>query len=124
MTGGSGAVTSFFGQPSVFFDPVRGFGPLTFDSGFTYTAFPSATVIPFSATASFLGLELGAPDGTHFGYAEFNGTDLVSYAFQTVAGGINAGALTAVPEPASMALFAIGLAAFGFFLRRQNKSQS
>ena len=77
-------MTSLFGQPTAYFDPPR--GPLTFDATYSYSSFTSPTAIPFSATPSFIGLEAMGADGTHFGYAEFSGTELLSYASETVPG--------------------------------------
>ena len=103
---------------------MRGDGVLTFDGTSNYSPFPTATVIPFSATASFIGLEEMDADGTHYGYGEFDGTDLVSYAFDPTPGvGIQAGALitgpppSAVPEPASFVIMSWGLV--GLFTARR-----
>ncbi|HEY5313447.1 MAG TPA: hypothetical protein VIK18_13060 [Pirellulales bacterium] len=112
MTSANAGVTSFFGQPSAFFDPVRDF--VEFDSSYVYSSFTTATAIPFSATPSFIGLDVMGSDGTHFGYAEFAGTDLVSYAFESVPGvGIIPGSLAAVPEPVGMTLLASGILGLG-----------
>jgi hypothetical protein len=129
-TRGSAEATSigfpFYPQPTpnIYFDPVRGGGVLTFDGTSNYSPFQMATVIPFSATASFIGLEEVDAAGTHYGYGEFDGTDLVSYAFESMPGvGIQAGAPitgpapSAIPEPGSIVLMSFGLV--GLFTARR-----
>ena len=133
-TSGSGQATSigapFYSQPTpnVYFDPVRGSGILVFDDTGVYSPFSTSTVIPFSATASFIGLEEVEPDGTHFGYAEFDGTDLVSYAFESApdvriqAGAAITGPIAGgepVPEPTSIALISLSLVGLGAVRYRQ-----
>ena len=106
----------FFGI-SVFFDPPR--NTLVFDPSYAYASYPSATVLSFSATPSFIGLAVAAADGMHYGYAEFAGTLFEGYAFQTAPGvGIAAGAAL-VPEPAGIALFGLGLASVALARRRR-----
>ncbi len=107
----------FFGI-SVFFDPPR--NRLVFDDSYLYASYPSATVLSFSGTASFIGLALTAADGVHYGYAEFAGTLFEGYAFQTAPGvGIAAGAAL-VPEPETVALLGLGITAL-LFVRRNRK---
>ena len=108
-------------QPTSYFDPVRGSGILVFDDSFQYTAFPDATVIRSSAGPTFIGLKLTLSDGDHFGYAQFAGTFLDSYAFESIAGvGIQAGSpIAPVPEPATYALMLAGLAITTFAVRRR-----
>lgn len=112
QTSATAALTSFFGQPTVYFDPPR--GPLTFDNSYVYSSFATPAVIPYSATPSFLGLEVTGADGTHYGYAEFSGTDLIASAFESVAGvGIVPVSHLAVPEPLSLSLLMSGLISLG-----------
>ena len=130
VTTGAGAGVTALGapfynpaQPTTYFDPIRGSGHLVFDASYLYTGFTNVR-IPFSATPSFIGLALALADGTHYGYARFAGTDLVSYAFESVAGlGIDAaGAFAApVPEPETIALMLAGLGALGLRARRSKR---
>ena len=129
-TGAGAAVTSlgapFYNppQPTSFFDPIRGSGVLVFDGGYQYSGF-TRTPIPYSAAPGIIGLALGLSDGLHYGFAEFDGTYLVSYGFESAPGvGIDVGmALTApVPEPETYALLLAGLCALGTVSRRRRQS--
>ena len=117
-TSGGGAVTAFGApfydppQPTDYFDPVRGDGVLLFDSSYTHDSFPATTAIPYSATPFFIGLEAVQGDGTHFGYGEFLGTALRSYAFETTPG-IGIQAVSVVPLPAGLPMFGAGVLALG-----------
>ena len=111
----------FFGI-SVFFDPPR--STLVFDASYQYASYPSATVLAFSGPPSIIGLALSAADGIHYGYAEFAGTFIQSYAFETVAGrGIAALApiTAAIPEPGSIALLGLGTLGLMVVRRRRNR---
>lgn len=111
----------FFGI-SVFFDPPR--NTLVFDQTYLYDSYPSATILSFSGPPSIIGLALTAADGVHYGYAQFAGTVLQSYAFESVAGvGIAALApITAgVPEPESLAL--VGIGALGLLVAARRKAK-
>lgn len=108
-------------QPTSFFDPIRGSGTLVFDSSYQYSSF-SRTAIPFSAAPGLIGLALGLSDGLHYGFAEFAGTYLVSYGFESAPGvGIDVGAALAapVPEPETYALLMAGLGVVSVIARRR-----
>ena len=125
-TQGSGAVTSLslFGptEPTSYFDPVRG-GSLVFnDNFFQYFSFADPTVIKFSSGPTFIGLRVSVDDDFYYGYAQFAGALLKSYAFETTANlGIEAGApiseLSPVPLPGAMALMLSGFAMLSFRVR-------
>lgn len=129
VTTGAGAAVSalpavFGGAPNSYFDPVRG-GALIFDGGSTYSSFTN-TPIPFSVGATFIGLALTLDDGVHYGFARFAGTNLLTYAFESVAGvGIAASsAVFAVPEPTTWALMLGGLGVVGAIARRRKASST
>lgn len=118
------AVTSLslFGPtvPTSYFDPVRG-GTLVFDGNFTqYSSFLNPTAIDFSATPTYIGLRVTVDNQFHYGYAQFQGTFLKAYAFESLPGvGIAAGSLSPVPEPESYALMLAGLGVMGFVARKR-----
>ncbi len=120
------AVTSLslFGPtlPTSYFDPARG-GGLVFDNSFyQYTTFSTPTTIDYSFAPTYIGLRVSLQDGYHYGYAQFEGTFLKSYGFESEAGiGIEAGALTisAVPEPETFAMLLTGLGIVSFVARRR-----
>lgn len=122
-TGADAAITSLslFGPtvPTSYFDPAR--SPLVFNDNFyQYSAFNSPAVIDYSFQPTFIGLRVSLDDGFHYGYAQFQGTFLKAYAFESVAGvGIEAGALAPVPEPESYALLLAGLSLMGFVARKK-----
>ncbi len=112
-------------QPTSYFDPIRGSGVLVFDSGYQYSSF-TRTPIPYSAAPGIIGLSLGLNDGLHYGFAEFDGTYLVSYGFESTPGtGIDVGAALAapIPEPETYALLLAGLGVVGMVSRRRKTGQ-
>lgn len=120
------ASTTIFGlEPSAFFDPAR--SPLIFDSSYQYSAFANPTTIRFSGPPTFIGLRVQIDDDFHYGYAQFAGTLLKSYGFETTANlGIEAGAsiseVSPVPLPSAFALLISGFALFGTGMRSSKKS--
>ena len=91
-----------------------------------FSAFPSAAVIPFSASDDYIGLAFNLADGVHYGYAEVAGSSLVRYAYETMAGATiltGAAGAAAVPEPASLALLLGGVAGAAA-LRRRDRTPS
>lgn len=117
-TSGTAKVSSFGGAVTEF-----SVGSAIDQAGelYSFSAFPTATVLPFSAADDYIGLSFNLADGVHYGYAEVAGSTLVSYAYQTTAGAtILTGAVSAsaVPEPASLALLVSGVAGAAA-LRRQ-----
>ena len=78
---------------------------------YSFSSFPTASIIPFSAADDYIGLAFTLGDGTHYGYAEVNGPTLVSYGYESTPGtSILTGATAAaVPEPATITLLAAGL---------------
>ena len=108
-------------QPTSFFDPIRGSGTLVFDSSYQYSGF-TRTPIPYSISPGIIGLAVQRTDGTHYGFAEFAGTFLTSYGFESMPGvGIDVGAALAapVPEPETYALLLAGLGVIGLMSRRR-----
>ncbi len=115
-TSGTATVSSFFGAITDF-----GVGATINQTSqlYGFSAFPTAAVIPFSAANDYIGLAFTLTDGLHYGYAQVAGPRLVSYAFESTPGAtILTGAVAAVPEPASLALFLVGVAGVAANRRR------
>jgi PEP-CTERM motif len=95
-------------------------GVVSFDASQQYSAFPVRTNIPYSLNDTFVGLSFSAPDGAHFGFLEFDGTKLISYAYESVAGAtIVAGPIPA-PEPTTLMLLGAGLGLLGVVRRKRH----
>ena len=130
-TSGTAQVSSFAGTVTDFFA-----GATIDQTGelYSFSSFPSASTIPNSPADDYIGLAFTLGDGTHYGYAEVAGATLVSYGYESAPGtSITAGAIggngamgsggpNAVPEPASMALLAAGLAACAAIRRGHSRS--
>ena len=90
-TTGTAEVSSFGGflgipvVPSTSFTDMRNgsdvmYGPDQFGS---YSGFGAATDIPYSSGDSFLGLRYTVEADTYYGFAQFDGSDLEVYGFET-----------------------------------------
>ena len=107
-TSGTALVSSLFGSVADF---SAGASIDQIGQIYGFSAFPTASAIPFSAADDFIGLAFTLADGLHYGYAEVAGPTLISYGYELTPGaGILAGA---IPEPATLALFAAGIAGLG-----------
>ena len=93
------------------------YGPAEFGA---YAAFPTATDIPFSATDSFLGLRYAVGANTFYGFAQFAGSDLERFGFETTPNmAIDASAAIATPEPSTWAMMGLGFAGMIFLAKRR-----
>ena len=82
-TEGDGEVSSFFGDVSDFS------ASSTIDSTdelYGFSAFPTATLIPYSAADDYIGLSFTLSDGVHYGYVDVDGATVVSEGYNTTAG--------------------------------------
>ncbi len=121
---GAAVATSGTAQVSNFGGVTDFFAGSTIDQTgelYNFAAFPTATLIPYSAADDFIGLAFTLPDGLHYGYAEVAGPSLVAYGYDSTPGAsIFAGAMAAaVPEPASMVVLMTGITGLIAARRRQ-----
>lgn len=93
---------------------------------YSFSSFPAASVIPFSAADDFIGLAFTLGNGVHYGYAEVDGPTLVSYGYDSTPGAsiLTGATAAAVPEPTTIALLAAGLAVLGVARRRSRTLRS
>jgi hypothetical protein len=113
-TSGTAMVTNFFGLTD--FEagaPIDATGEL-----YTFSAFPTPTLIPNSAADDFIGLAYTISNGVHYGYAEVDGAELVSYGFETTPGTSILTGAVGVPEPSGFAVLAVGVIGVARFSRR------
>ena len=125
-TAGTAAVTTVFGEPSVFFTRANVvIGPSTFPG---FASVPIPTRASFSATESDLGLRYTVDANNFFGYARFAGANLITVAFESSANtAIVAGSMpvmSAIPEPATWAFMLVGFGAVGYSMRRRGQGQA
>lgn len=84
---------------------------------FSFSAFPTATLIPNSVADDFIGLAYAVAGGIRYGYAEVNGATLVSYGVETTPGVAILTGAVAAPEPAAFAVLLVGLVGLGAMTR-------
>ena len=111
-TAGTGAVSTIFGGIADF----EAGAPIDATGLFTFASYSTATLIPNSQADDFIGLSYTGVGGTYYGYAEVSGNTLLCSAFQdTPNTTITTASLatTAVPEPMSAALVAVGALTVG-----------
>jgi hypothetical protein len=113
-TSGTALVTNFLGLT----DFEAGSSIDSTNELYTFTAFPTATLIPNSAADDFIGLEYTLSNGVHYGYAEVDGAELVSYGVQTTPGTSILTGAVAVPEPPSLAILAVAVTGLVLVSRR------
>ena len=115
-TSGSAKVTSFFGGVSDF---SSGASIDQTNELYSFSAFTSPSVIPNSAADDFIGLSFTNGSGLHYGYAQVAGTELVSYAYESLPNTTITTGATSVPEPPAAALLLTGLIGLAFVKRRR-----
>jgi hypothetical protein len=130
-TTGTAEVSSFGGflgiavVPSTSFTDRRNgsdvlYGPDQFGS---YASFATATDIPYSSGDSFLGLRYTVGANTYYGFAQFAGSDLELYGFQTTPNtAIDANSPTTVPEPSTWAMMGLGFVGMALVAKRRRLS--
>jgi hypothetical protein len=120
----NGAVRTVFGNPSTDF-PNRGF--IVYDQNTLggYGSFANLTTIGASNGENLLGLRVNAGGQDYYGFAYTTNTTFNSYGFETRA---NTGIVpttvvppSAVPEPATWAMFIGGFGLIGGAMRRRQK---
>ncbi len=120
-TGGNAQVSSFFGGVTDFFAGA----PIDQNSQiYSFSAFPTASLIPNSSAIDYIGLAFTLLDGLHYGYAQVAGPQLTSYAYESVPGAtiLTGTVATAVPEPASITLVLAGIAGAAVAVRRRRRT--
>ncbi|MFZ0605716.1 MAG: PEPxxWA-CTERM sorting domain-containing protein [Roseiarcus sp.] len=110
-TGGDAMVNSFLGQPIAFQE-----GALIGATGYGFSALPAPTGIPYSIAEDSIGLAFSLPDGIHYGFVTTLGPEVVLYGYNTTPGGF---ITVGVPEPATWAMFIIGMGVFGVLARKR-----
>jgi len=91
---------------------------------YSFAPYHTPTIIPDSAADDFIGLAFTNSTGLHFGYAQVDGAELVSYAYESTPNTtILTGAVPA-PEPMTVAILLSGLAALACVKRhRRNPAE-
>ena len=120
-TGGTGAVNSFGGFLGIPVTPTSNFpdrGVVTFGPSNPYTAFPTATTVPYSNGGNLIGLRATSAAGSFYGFAYTVDNIFRGYGFENVAGA-TVTATTAVPEPATWGMMILGFGIAGAALRRR-----
>jgi hypothetical protein len=111
-TGGDGSVNSFLSLPV----PYELGASIPNGVYKTFTAFPTAASILYSASVDSIGLEFQLSDGIHYGYVTTFGPEVLQYGYNNTPGGFIATG-SGVPEPSTWALLIIGLGALGLAAR-------
>ena len=92
-TGGSAEISSFFGGISDFSSGAAVDG----SELYSFSAFPTAMLIPYSAADDYIGLSFTLSDGVHYGYVEVDGPQVVAEGYSatpdaaTTAGAVDSG---------------------------------
>ena len=95
-TGGDGEVSSFLGGVSDFYAG----SAIDGSELYGFFAFPTASVIPNSASDDYIGLSFTLADGMHYGYAEVNGSTVVAEGYNATPEALTTtGAVDTGPQP-------------------------